>query len=594
MKKLIVSLMVITGLALSACSEDKSGFLPIFPKKANDVIGAQVFNGTVSALPACNSSRLGYLFFVTDPDGDFYYCGDDNTYHLIDLTGPQGDQGDPGDQGPEGDPGSNGTNGTDGADGLSIVWLGSLSTSTCDAGHLNNAYYDTDDATAKICYSTGPSTYVWGTLAVDGQDVDSMNVSGSVAPGYALSLTHGLNRADLTFTAQFVKNGYIYDYTDYAKYFADDVPDSLYKTYTTFETGATFYTSSVRLANGNVFIAYRDDGNSNYGTFTILGPEGDVVKAPTVFYSGRADDICATPLLTGGAMVAFNDYANTDGSIVTISADGNTISGLTDFDTDAVNDIAAVTLPNGYVMIAYSDSGGSAYDGKIVIISAAGVVTVTATQFDTKAYDIAAATLNDGRVLIAYRDTGNSSYGTMCVYSYMGGSLTNLLVPTVFESSLTTTPSVTALKNGNGFIGYVNSANDPCYIITTSSGTVLSGNQTITATSAYMNPGSVRTLANGDVFYIYYAGSETWFAVFSPEGYLKSGPNSLYDMVLFSGIDGSVPLSNGNVMVINESSNGQYAILAKQHLRLLKSSNYEVELINNTEETLDLILSVNQ
>jgi hypothetical protein len=136
-------------------------------------VPVKVFNA-VGDLPTCDADSEGNLYYVTDIS-EFRYC-DGTSYQALDLSG---------------------------SDGVSISWQGSLSSAPSNP-QLNWAYYDT---TEKIAYiGDGDS---WEILCQDGQDAGSLSVSGSVTSGSSLSLQHNLNRDDLTFTAQFIKDGYI-------------------------------------------------------------------------------------------------------------------------------------------------------------------------------------------------------------------------------------------------------------------------------------------------------------------------------------------------------------------------------------------------
>ena len=155
------------------------------------------------------------------------------------------------------------TTSEDGEDGTSIIWLGSLATPP-ENPELNWAYYNTTDGIAYIW--DGDS---WEILVQDGQNAVSLNVQGVIAPNDYLSLQHNLGRDDLTFTAQFVKYGYVYDCEEYGNIFGYE--GELIIAPTVFESVTTYYISATALSNGNFAIAYRDRGTLGYGTFVICG-----------------------------------------------------------------------------------------------------------------------------------------------------------------------------------------------------------------------------------------------------------------------------------------------------------------------------------
>jgi len=55
-------------------------------------------------------------------------------------------------------------------------------------------------------------------ISCDGGEVN-ISVSGMVAPGDCLTLKHNLGRDNITFTAQFTKDGIVYGYREYAHIF---------------------------------------------------------------------------------------------------------------------------------------------------------------------------------------------------------------------------------------------------------------------------------------------------------------------------------------------------------------------------------------
>lgn len=58
-----------------------------------------------------------------------------------------------------------GVNGSDGKDGISIVWLGesAIAPVTCDGGHINNTYYNSDNGASYICDGAGSWDLLAGT-----------------------------------------------------------------------------------------------------------------------------------------------------------------------------------------------------------------------------------------------------------------------------------------------------------------------------------------------------------------------------------------------------------------------------------------------
>ena len=259
-----------------------------------------------------------------------------------------------------------GSDGSAGSDGVSINWLGSLA-SAPGTPQLNDGYYNT---TVGISYIWDGDS--WEILTQDGQNATSLNVSGSIAPGNYLSLQHNLGRDDLTFNAQFVKNGYIYDYGDYFSYYRKEKPA------TVFENAQTTNITTAVLNNGNYAVVYCDDGNTSWGTFAIYDEIGNLIKSPTLFNSYPTYYFSTTTLNNGNFAIAYSDANNSYyGTIVIYDANGNEVVSSTVFaNTDArPSSFSTKVLNNGNIIIAYKDGGNSNY-GTFVICDTSVVSTL--------------------------------------------------------------------------------------------------------------------------------------------------------------------------------------------------------------------------
>ncbi|MBN1496117.1 MAG: hypothetical protein JXA07_05070, partial [Spirochaetes bacterium] len=149
------------------------------------------------------------------------------------------------------------------------------------------------------------------------------NVSGTIAPGEYLALAHNLDRNDLTFTGQFIKDGFIYDYTDYQDYFGSVMAERTGAT--VFASGMANYNSATTMIDGNILIAYEGSGG---GEFVIYDSSGNPVAGPTVFMSDTIEYISATALNNGDALIAYQDYSNSHyGTFVIYNSAGSLVAG---------------------------------------------------------------------------------------------------------------------------------------------------------------------------------------------------------------------------------------------------------------------------
>jgi hypothetical protein len=160
----------------------------------------------------------------------------------------------------------------------------------------------------------------------------------------------------------------------------------------TFESATTNHISTCFDSNSNkVVIAYRDDGNSDYGT-AIVGT------------------VSGTDITFGTAVV----YESAQVTYTTCAFDS----------------------ANNKVVIGYTDNGNSQYGTAIVgTVSGTAISFGTAVVFESAevAYKSSAFDVASGTIAIAYEDVGNSQYGTI-IFGTVSGTSISFSSATVFES----------------------------------------------------------------------------------------------------------------------------------------------------------------
>jgi hypothetical protein len=224
-------------------------------------------------------------------------------------------------------------------------------------------------------------------------------------------------------------------------------------TATVFESAGSYDISATYdSAAGKVVIAYQDVGNSSYGTAVVGTVSGTSISfgSPTVFESADSRYISATyDSAAGKVVIAYEDAGNSSyGTAVVGTVSGTSISfgTATVFESAASRDMSATyDSAADKVVIAYRDSGNSSYGTAIVgTVSGTSISFGTATVFESAgSYDISATYDSAaGKVVIAYRDFGNSNYGTAVVGTVSGTSI-SFDTPTVFESAYSTGISAT-------------------------------------------------------------------------------------------------------------------------------------------------------
>ena len=167
-----------------------------------------------------------------------------------------------------------------------------------------------------------------------------------------------------------------------------------------FEAAATYFPAATFDSNSNkVVVAYRDHGNSSYGTAAVGTVSGTAISfgTPVVFEAARSDFISTTfDSNTNKAVIAYQDPNNSDyGTGITGTVSGTSIS----FDPALVFETSNT-----------SD---------------------TAATFDS----------DSNKVVIVYRDAGNSNYGTGVVYSTGSTNLTAADLLGISDAAISDTAS---------------------------------------------------------------------------------------------------------------------------------------------------------
>ena len=253
---------------------------------------------------------------------------------------------------------------------------------------------------------------------------------------------------------------------------------------TTFESAETTDTSiTYHAAAQKVVIAYRDAGNSNYGTAVVGTVSGTSISFGTrvVFESANTLDISATyHAVEQKIVIAYRDGGNSQrGTAIVGTVSGTSISfgSAVVFNSSGTYDISATyDSTNGKVVIAYRDDGNSGYGTAIV-----GTVSGTSISFGSEvvfqssyaASESATYDSINGKVVIAYQNGGGSNYGTAIVGTVSGTSI-SFGSAAVFESSFTDQIFATYdSTNGKVVIAYRAGSNGKA-VVGTVSGTSIS------------------------------------------------------------------------------------------------------------------------
>jgi len=289
-----------------------------------------------------------------------------------------------------------------------------------------SAVYDANAQKVVIAYTDGSNSN-YGTAIVGTVSGTSISFGTTVvfesAVSYYMSAVYDANAQKVVIT--YTDNGN----SDYGTAIVGTVSGTSisFGTAVVFESASIEYISAIYDANAQkVVIAYRDEGNSSYGTVIVGTVSGTSISFGTavVFESASSPFISAVyDANAQKVVIAYRDDGNSDyGTVIVGTVSGTSISFGTAvvFESATSSYMSATYDANAQrVVIAYRDGGNSSYGTAIVgTVSGTSISFGTAVVFESANSDYMSATYdsNAQKVVIAYRDVGNSSYGTSVVF----------------------------------------------------------------------------------------------------------------------------------------------------------------------------------
>jgi len=246
-----------------------------------------------------------------------------------------------------------------------------------------------------------------------------------------------------------------------------------------FESASSNYISSTYdSTNNRVAIAYRDDGNSFYGTAIVGTVSGTSISFGTavVFESAYTEFISPTFDSTNDRVVIAYRASSLGNAIVgTVSGTSISFGTAVVFESaDSVSIYSTFDSTNDRVVISYSDNGTAI----VGTVSGTSISFGTAVVFESagSVYNSATYDSTNNRVAIAYRDDGNSFYGTAIVGTVSGTSI-SFGSAVVFESAQSENISPTYDSTNNQVVIAYRDVGNSSYgtaIVGTVSGTSIS------------------------------------------------------------------------------------------------------------------------
>jgi len=180
----------------------------------------------------------------------------------------------------------------------------------------------------------------------------------------------------------------------------------------TFANLAPYPLAVTKLLNGNVVVAYGDQDTLN-GNFVIYSPTGVVVKASTVFKADYAlTRLGCCTLNNGNFVIVYDITAPESLYFVIYDADGNLIKAETTITSDDVNTFAKVsTLVGGNFVVAYRNWEFSGEDElQFAIYNQSGTVVKSPTIVDDIVFSAISVPLSTGNFMLLWCNTGGLYY----------------------------------------------------------------------------------------------------------------------------------------------------------------------------------------
>jgi hypothetical protein len=199
-----------------------------------------------------------------------------------------------------------------------------------------------------------------------------------------------------------------------------------------FETANSQYMSlAFDSSNNKIVIAYKDDGNSGYGTSIVGTVSGTSISFGTsvVFASQDSNYIsCVYDANSQKIVIAFTDGSTDEGIAIVGTVSGTSISFGTAvvFTTHGTYLSCAYDSSSNKTIIAYrNNTGGNLGTAIVGTVSGTSISFGTASVYNAGITDYVSATFDSSsnKIVIAYRDASNSSYGTAVVGTVSGTSI---------------------------------------------------------------------------------------------------------------------------------------------------------------------------
>ena len=406
----------------------------------------------------------------------------------------------------------------------SSISFGSPSVFLSDIFTQPSAVYDSTNQKVVIAYSDGGNssfgTAIVGTVSGTSISFGSPTVFQSSNTGYSSAIVDSnSNKVVIAYADS--------DNSNHGKAVVGTVSGTSisFGTPVTFESATTYWTSATYdSTNQKVVIAYRDAGNSDYGTAIVGTVSGTSISfgSPVVFESAASNSIVSTYDSTNSKVViAYQDVGNSRyGTAIVGTVSGTSISfgTPTTFNTANASYISAVYDSNAQkVVITYKDNGNNDHG-----YASVGTVSGTSISFDSSFVFNSAQTINTSavydsnnqKVVVSYTDNAISDGGAAVVITTTGASIPQSAT-TVFANTDARIGSALYDSTNQKVVIAYRDRNNSSYgtaIVGTVSGTSISFGTPVVFESGYTNylTGAYDS-TNGKVVFAYQDQDDSWY-----------------------------------------------------------------------------------
>ncbi len=403
-------------------------------------------------------------------------------------------------------------------------------------------------------------------------------------------------------------------------------------TATVFEAATTSYTSpTFDSSTGKVVIAYRDGGNSNYGTAIVGTVSGTGISFGTAVVFEAANSFWHVATFDSNAnkvVIAYRDEVNSSyGTVIAGTVSGTSIT----FDSPSVFEAAAVeqtvvTFDSSAskVVVAYSDAGNSNRGTAATFTPSSTSTNLTAENFigfaggavdvDSQTEEIGSSVVfnntgnttkphlcfdtNSNKVVIGFVDNTVSEKGTAIVGTVSGTSI-SFGSETVYETSVTDFPAmVYDSSNNKVIVAYQDEGNTDygTVAVGTVSGTSISFGTPVVFESAAVQHVALAFDSNSNkvvVSYSDHGNSEYGTAIVGTVSgtSISFGSAAVFESAQTARVSSTFDSSNNKVVIAYRTTTGKAVVATVSGTSI--SFGTPVEFYNALTDELDITFDSN-